>query len=128
MFLRTYGASDNSYLTDKAVVSSVGQDNLVAAETSSHRINGTNGSISSLYSRNLRVLDAFDDEYGGVVIDSDRLPSNPYKFASLLRLSLLHWKKMVSPLHFLILFYLNYVQLGLSMTLMFLSLKIYFMI
>lgn len=94
LFLRNYGASDNTYLTDKAVVSSVGQDNLVAAETSSHRINGTNCSISSLYSRNLRVLDAFDDEYGGVVIDSDRLPSDPYKFASLLRLSLFQWKKM----------------------------------
>ncbi|XP_061337014.1 nudix hydrolase 8 isoform X2 [Gastrolobium bilobum] len=93
LFLRTYGASDNTYLADNAFISSVGSDNL-AAETSSHHINGINGSTSSFYSRNLRVLDAFDDEYGGVVIDPDRLPPNPSVFAPVLRLSLSHWKKM----------------------------------
>ncbi|XP_040871872.1 nudix hydrolase 8 isoform X2 [Glycine max] len=93
LFLRTYCASDNTYLTDKAFISSVGQDNF-AAETSSHRINGTNGSISRFYSTNLKLLDAFDDEYGGVVVHPDRLPSNPYTFASVLRLSLSQWKKM----------------------------------
>ncbi|RZC30996.1 Nudix hydrolase 8 [Glycine soja] len=67
-------------------------DNL-AAETSFHHINGTNGSISSLCSRNLRVLDASDDVYEGVVIDSDRLPDNPSTFATNLRFSLHHWKK-----------------------------------
>jgi len=97
LFLRTYSGSDNAYFTNKVVSSSVGQDNL-AAETSSRRINGTNGSSASFYHRNLRVLDAFDDEYGGVVIDSDRIPSNPYTFASLLRLSLFQWKKMVNSL------------------------------
>ncbi|TKY55485.1 Nudix hydrolase 8 [Spatholobus suberectus] len=97
LFLRTCCASDNTYLTDKAVISSVGEDNL-AAETSSHRINGVRGSTSSFYTRNLRVLDAFDDEYGGVVIDPDRLPSNPYSFASVLRISLSYWKRMVNPL------------------------------
>ncbi|KAG4933208.1 hypothetical protein JHK87_047210 [Glycine soja] len=95
LFLTTYCASDNTYLTDKAVISSVGQDNF-AAETSSHRINGTNGSISRFYSTNLKLLDAFDDEYGGVVVHPDRLPSNPYTFASVLRLSLSQWKKMAS--------------------------------
>ncbi|KAL9326743.1 hypothetical protein ACSQ67_007388 [Phaseolus vulgaris] len=95
LFLRTYSGSDNAYFTNKVVSSSVGQDNL-AAETSSRRINGTNGSSASFYHRNLRVLDAFDDEYGGVVIDSDRIPSNPYTFASLLRLSLFQWKKMTA--------------------------------
>lgn len=95
--MRTYCASDNTYLTDKAFISSVGQDNF-AAETSSHRINGTNGSISRFYSTNLKLLDAFDDEYGGVVVHPDRLPSNPYTFASVLRLSLSQWKKMVNPL------------------------------
>ncbi|KAG5061379.1 hypothetical protein JHK87_002408 [Glycine soja] len=71
----------------------VGPDNL-AAETSFHHINGTNGSISSLCSRNLRVLDASDDVYEGVVIDSDRLPDNPSTFAANLRFSLHHWKKV----------------------------------
>ncbi|KAK7330808.1 hypothetical protein VNO77_25009 [Canavalia gladiata] len=93
LFLRIYCASDNTYLADKAFISSVGQDN-IGAETSSHCINGINGSTSSFYYRNLRVLDAFDDEYGGVVVDSDRLPSNPYAFATVLRLSLSHWKRM----------------------------------
>ncbi|BAT75815.1 hypothetical protein VIGAN_01373800 [Vigna angularis var. angularis] len=93
LFLRTYSGSDKAYFTNEVVSSSVGQDNL-AAETNFRRINGTNGSTSSFYYRNLRVLDAFDDEYGGVVVDSDRIPSNPYTFASLLRLSLFQWKKM----------------------------------
>jgi len=97
LFLRTYSGSDKAYFTNEVVNSSVGQDNL-AAETSSRRINGTNGSTSSFYYRNLRILDAFDDEYGGVVVDSDRIPSNPYTFASLLRLSLFQWKKMVNSL------------------------------
>ncbi|KAJ1386468.1 NUDIX hydrolase domain [Sesbania bispinosa] len=93
LFLKTYCASDETYLADKAVISSVGSDNL-AVETSSHHINGINGSSSSFYHRNLRVLDAFDDDYGGVVIDPNRIPANPYAFAPVLRLSLSQWKKM----------------------------------
>ncbi|KAK7307767.1 hypothetical protein VNO77_41118 [Canavalia gladiata] len=95
LFLRTcYGAWNNSYLADKAVVNSVGPDNL-AVETSFHyHINGINGSRSSLCSRNLKVLDACDDVYEGVVIDSNRLPENPSTFAPILRYSLVHWKRM----------------------------------
>ena len=84
-------------LADKVVINSVGSDNL-AAETSFHHINGINGSTWSLYSRNLRVLDAFDDVYGGVVVDSDKLPANPSEFPPILRFSISHWKKMVNPL------------------------------
>ncbi|TKY70799.1 Nudix hydrolase 8 [Spatholobus suberectus] len=86
--LWNYGASNNIYLVDKAVISSVGPDNL-AAETSFQHINGINGSTSSL-----RVLDAFDDVYEGAVIDSDRLPDSPSTFAAILRFSLSQWKKM----------------------------------
>ena len=82
-------------MADKALIAA--PDN-VAAETSFHSINGINGSTFSLFSRNLRVLDAFDDEYGGVVIDPDRLPANPSVFARMLHLSLSHWKKMVNLL------------------------------
>ncbi|XP_019420192.1 PREDICTED: nudix hydrolase 8-like isoform X3 [Lupinus angustifolius] len=92
-FLRTYGRPDYTYLADKAVTSSVGPDNF-AAETSPYLVNGMNGSGLSLFSRSLRVLDAFDDEYGGVVIDPDRLSANPSVFAPMLRFSLSHWKKM----------------------------------
>ncbi|KAJ1394074.1 NUDIX hydrolase domain [Sesbania bispinosa] len=98
LYLRTYSASDETYLADKAVISSVGSDNH-AVETSSHHINGINGSSSSFYHRNLRVLDAFDDDYGGVVIDPNRIPANPYAFAPVLRLSLSQWKKMNGSSH-----------------------------
>jgi hypothetical protein len=95
LFHKTYsGASDESCLTDKAVIYSVGSDDF-EAKTNSHCINyGMNGSTSSLYYRNV-ILDAFDDEYGGVLIDPNRLPHNTYAFASLLCLSLSHWKKKV---------------------------------
>lgn len=42
------------------------------------------------------LLDAFDDEYGGVVVDHGKLPSNPYTFTSMLRASLSDWRRMVS--------------------------------
>ncbi|XP_058757671.1 nudix hydrolase 8-like [Vicia villosa] len=90
LFLKSYSASDESYLTDKGVVYSVGSDDFAALTTSSNSING---STSSLYYRNL-ILGAFDDEYGGVVIDPNRLPQNSYAFASMLCLSLSHWKKL----------------------------------
>ncbi|CAJ1928637.1 unnamed protein product [Sphenostylis stenocarpa] len=96
-FLRNYEASNNIYMAHKAVISSASRDNL-AAETSFHHMNGINGSSSSLGYRNLRVLDAFDDVYEGVVIDSERLPDSPTSFAAILRFSLSHWKKMVKPL------------------------------
>lgn len=95
LFLRTCCASDETYyLADRAAAISS-----ASAETSSHYVNGVNGSSSSsFYYRNLRELHAFDDEYGGVIIDPHRLPSDPYSFAQVLGLSLYQWKKMVSPL------------------------------
>lgn len=69
-------------------------DNKVSAESFSYQINGTSGASSLAYSRDLRVLDAFDDEYGGVVVDPQKLPANPVAFASILHASLSHWKKM----------------------------------
>lgn len=79
LFLKSYSASDESCFA--------------AVTTSSHSVDGINGSTSSLYYRNL-ILGAFDDEYGGVVIDPNRLPQNSYAFASMLCLSLSHWKKL----------------------------------
>ncbi|KAK4748464.1 hypothetical protein SAY87_015050 [Trapa incisa] len=55
-------------------------------------INGNNGVGSSPYVKELRVLEAFDDEYGGVVVNSNRLPLKPDAFASALHSSLSHWK------------------------------------
>lgn len=38
------------------------------------------------------VLDAYEDEYGGIIIQSERLPWNANDFASALRTSLSQWK------------------------------------
>lgn len=79
-------------------------DNVVA-KASSQSINGTNlngthlnGAAFDLYFRNMRILDALDDEYGGVLVSPDGLPDDPSAFAPVLGLSLSHWKKMVYPL------------------------------
>lgn len=73
-------------------VSSISQEKL-AAEAFTHKINGTNGLSSKLFSRDSRLLDAADDQYDGIVIDPNGLPSNPIVFSSNLRFSLSHWKK-----------------------------------
>lgn len=43
----------------------------------------------------LELLDAWDDEYNGIVIDSGSLPLTANTFASALRSSLLNWKLKV---------------------------------
>lgn len=86
--------SHNTYPQTRAS-GSVGQEKL-STEPFSYQINGTSGAKSILYSREKRVLDAFDDEYGGVVVDPERLPANPSSFASILHASLSRWKKMVT--------------------------------
>lgn len=47
---------------------------------------------SSLFFRNVQVLEASDDRYDGVIINTETLPSNPNVFLSALRSSLRHWK------------------------------------
>ncbi|KAG5588953.1 hypothetical protein H5410_039467 [Solanum commersonii] len=59
-------------------------------DTFSYKINGTNH--TSLYFRDKWLLDASEDEYGGVLVNADRLPSDPDKFTFVLRASLSHWK------------------------------------
>lgn len=61
-----------------------------SVDTFSNQINGTNH--TSFYFRDKWVLDASDDEYGGVLVNPERLPSNPDKFNFMLRASLSHWK------------------------------------
>lgn len=86
--------SENSYLC-KIGIGSSDQENLVKGDYV-YRINEVNGAGSSIFSRNLRVLGFFDDEYDGVVVDPKRLPSDPDAFASILRFSLTHWRRMVN--------------------------------
>ena len=79
-----------SYASSKSI-QSIGQEN-PALETYSYRFNGTR---STPFSREMRVLHALDDEYGGVIVDSQRLPVNSSSFASDLHSSLSHWKMQV---------------------------------
>ncbi|XVF52558.1 hypothetical protein PTKIN_Ptkin05aG0028200 [Pterospermum kingtungense] len=85
----SYSSPPNNTYVAKKGLSSVDQEKLGAAGNLLYQINGTN---SSLFSRNMRILDAFDDEYGGVIVNSERLPANPNVFASMLRFSVSHWK------------------------------------
>lgn len=61
-------------------------------DSNSYGINGTKGSGSSPFLKSVRVLDAFDDEYDGVVVNPTTLPSNPTVFAAALRSSMCHWR------------------------------------
>ncbi|KAK4389531.1 Nudix hydrolase 8 [Sesamum angolense] len=61
-------------------------------DSNSCGINGTQGSSSSPFLKSVRVLDAFDDEYDGVVVNPATLPSNPTVFAAALCSSMCHWK------------------------------------
>ncbi|XP_016721456.1 nudix hydrolase 8 isoform X2 [Gossypium hirsutum] len=73
----------------KKGLSSIDEQQLGAADLVYH----VNGKINpSFLTRDLRILDGFDDEYGGVIVDSERLPANPNVFASMLRFSVSHWK------------------------------------
>ncbi|KAM6588350.1 nudix hydrolase 8 [Cannabis sativa] len=78
------GVSPNNRYLSKEVISSVNREKL-STETYLSRFNGANGVTQ------MRVLEAVDDEYGGVVVDPEKLPSNPNAFAYVLRSSLSHW-------------------------------------
>ncbi|XXG75788.1 hypothetical protein AAC387_Pa08g0291 [Persea americana] len=70
---------------------SVGQKNLfLGAEAS--RINGINGIYLTSSSRQSHVLDTYEDEYEGVVINPKRLPFDTSTFSSSLQASLSHWR------------------------------------
>ncbi|XWS49143.1 hypothetical protein CRYUN_Cryun13aG0138300 [Craigia yunnanensis] len=84
----SFSSTPNNTYVPKKALSSVDQEKL-GARNLLYQINGTN---SSLFSSNMRILDAFDDEYGGVIVDSERLPANPNVFTSMLRFSVSHWK------------------------------------
>ncbi|PON64569.1 Nudix hydrolase 6-like [Parasponia andersonii] len=86
----SYSSLSNNGYQSKQANGSIRRDKL-AAETYLSRINGTNGAIPNMHSREMRVLDAIDDQYGGVVVDHENLPSNPNAFAYILRFSLSHW-------------------------------------
>ncbi|XP_010275413.1 PREDICTED: nudix hydrolase 8-like [Nelumbo nucifera] len=84
-----------SYLTSRTsqkTMNSVNQDEFAVVNGSSQIIKA-NGASSSPFTRERIVMDAFEDEYEGVVIKPEKLPPNPNTFASILRSSLSHWKR-----------------------------------
>jgi hypothetical protein len=75
----------------------VDSSNFLRVEPS--KINGSNGAISNrnfIKNNYNSVLNSFEDEYGGIIINADRLPQNPKAFANALPVSLSYWKLMVS--------------------------------
>lgn len=86
----SYSSTSRDTHLPVGAVGSVAQDKL-STETYSIHINGLKPACSP-YSCELRVLDAYDDEYGGALIDPDKLPADANLFASMLRLSLSRWK------------------------------------
>ncbi|XP_052210046.1 nudix hydrolase 8-like [Diospyros lotus] len=86
-------SSKASYLsTSNKAIGSAGKEN-IAVDSFQYQMDGPNGASSTLFLKEMRILDSFDDEYGGVIVDSERLPSNPSIFASRLHLSISHWKQ-----------------------------------
>ena len=83
-----------SYLSTSGNGMSLVAKERVMVDTYSFRMNGNNGASPNIYFSK-RVLDYLDDEYGGVVINPENLPSNPSVFASVLRSSLSRWMLMV---------------------------------
>ncbi|KAI3727437.1 hypothetical protein L6452_16050 [Arctium lappa] len=69
----------------QGAVTLVGQE----VETYSYRYDGSNPSI---FFTEKRLLDAFDDEYGGVIVNPEKLPFDTNVFASILRSSLSVWR------------------------------------
>ncbi|CAK9173289.1 unnamed protein product [Ilex paraguariensis] len=77
--------------TPQNATSSIAQEKF-PVDTFLYQITGTDGVSSNLYFRYTRVLEAIDDEYDGVIVNSERLPSNSNVFATKLRSSLSHWR------------------------------------
>ncbi|KAJ0961876.1 hypothetical protein J5N97_029704 [Dioscorea zingiberensis] len=61
-------------------------------ESSFSRINGNGFAYPWTPSRKTYILDAFEDEYGGIVVNSEKLPRNANAFASILHVSLSQWR------------------------------------
>ncbi|XP_021969046.1 nudix hydrolase 8 isoform X1 [Helianthus annuus] len=95
-FIRSYkGASHEAACLSTSSpdgVSLVGKEQY-GVETHTYRYDGSSTNFgSSILFREKRVLDAFDDEYGGVVVNPEKLPSDTDVFVSILRSSLSLWR------------------------------------
>lgn len=83
----------SSYLAAKT--SGEGIDS-VAQKKSSGTINGKNGVASTWPSyREGFLLHAYEDEYGGIIVNPGRLPRNTNIFSAVLQRSLSHWRLQV---------------------------------
>lgn len=73
----------------QGAVTLVGQEKYEVETCRYDRSNATNPSI---FFTEKRVLDAFDDEYGGVIVNPEKLPFDTNVFASILSSSLSVWR------------------------------------
>ena len=84
-----------------ASTSSEDTDAVIPIKPLKSKINGNIFAYPWASFRKAYVLDAFEDRYGGIVINADKLPRNSYAFASILHVSLSQWKLEVNcPLSF----------------------------
>ncbi|XP_078163814.1 nudix hydrolase homolog 8 isoform X1 [Carex rostrata] len=82
-----------SYKIATSSTGNVDSSNFLRVEPS--KINGSNGAMSNWNlpkNNNYSILDSFEDEYGGIVINADRLPRDPETFSYALPMSLSYWK------------------------------------
>lgn len=92
-------ASSSAYSNLSSEVNgSFGLDTIGSETGRLHRIRVKNEASSALFRSYSKMLEAVDDEYDGVVIDSERLPENPATFIASLRASLFQWRSKVSHL------------------------------
>ena len=96
LFFYLYSAKA-SYKIATSSTGNVDSSNFLRVEPS--KINGSNGAMSNWTlpkNDNYSILDSFEDEYGGIVINADRLPRDPETFSYALPMSLSYWKLFVS--------------------------------
>lgn len=48
-------------------------------------------------SKKLELLDAYEDEYDGAIVDAECLPTSANAFAAILQSSVSYWKEKVGP-------------------------------
>ncbi|KAL1213984.1 Nudix hydrolase 8 [Cardamine amara subsp. amara] len=70
-------------------------ESITTTSDSGYKMNEVNLKSRTLISavKERLLLDAFDDEYGGVIVDHRKLPSNLNTFTSMLRASLSDWRR-----------------------------------
>jgi len=97
--LSLYSDHDEPATRARASFSSFGRMRMRRAVNSVARVNWWNGNghgwTTTVLEEDSSVLEAREDEYGGMVVDADSLPHDVAAFARSLTVSLSYWKSVV---------------------------------